>query len=94
MKESKFHNRYFHSTPFVRGLTVTTAITLIVILAGGTTTTSLITVLPTAMAQSDSSTECLGETATIVGTNGNDNIVGTEGNDVIALLEAMIKCKH
>ena len=39
------------------------------------------TTLPAAFAQA--SPTCEGETATIVGTNGNDNIVGTEGDDVI-----------
>ena len=51
-------------------------------------TTSLPTPLslPAAFATTSGGVTCEGETATIVGTNGNDDIVGTSGNDVIVAL--------
>jgi RTX calcium-binding nonapeptide repeat (4 copies) len=51
-------------------------------------TTSLPTPLslPAAFATTNGGVTCEGETATIVGTNGNDDIVGTSGNDVIVAL--------
>jgi Ca2+-binding RTX toxin-like protein len=42
--------------------------------------------LPAAFATTNGGVTCEGEIATIVGTNGNDDIVGTSGNDVIAAL--------
>jgi hypothetical protein len=42
--------------------------------------------LPAAFATTTDGVTCEGETATIVGTNGDDDIVGTPGNDVIAAL--------
>ena len=45
---------------------------------------SPITIIPAAFAQI--TTDCLGEPATIVGTEGNDNLVETPQRDVIAAL--------
>ncbi len=45
---------------------------------------SPITIIPAAFAQI--TTDCLGEPATIVGTEGNDNLVETPERDVIAAL--------
>ena len=43
------------------------------------------TIIPAAFATTiNGGVTCEGETATIVGTNGNNDIVGTSGNDVIA----------
>jgi Ca2+-binding RTX toxin-like protein len=42
--------------------------------------------LPTAAFATLSGVTCEGETATIVGTNGNNDITGTSGDDVIAAL--------
>ena len=38
--------------------------------------------------------ECLGRTATIVGTNGNDQLDGTDGNDVIVAKGGNDKIEH
>jgi hypothetical protein len=83
--DKKWKNIIYPHRPPVLGIVVVVMATLLLWTVGLTTISST---LPTAaLAQPAPDSTCLGRTATIVGTVGNDNIRGTEDGDVIAVLE-------